>query len=111
VAPDRGRNHLDEHRFAGALVGRSDVARRHLVAAWANAAPFGQAPNELSRSIDNLFPQLEGRGVRERTISVRDARMISTVREIGPRPLERTSLEEWRQRSRETVRSREGRSR
>jgi hypothetical protein len=110
-APDRGRNLLDEHRFAGALEGRSDVARRHLVTAWANAAPYGQDPKELSRSIDELFPQLEGRGVRERTIAVRDARMISTVREIGARPLERATFDEWRQRSRETVRSREGCSR
>jgi hypothetical protein len=54
---------------------------------------------------------LDGRGVRERAIAVRDARMISTVREIGPRPLERSSLDEWRQRSREMSRSREGRSR
>ena len=110
-APARGRNVLDEHRFSGALEGRSDVARRHVLAAWANAAPFGQDPKELSRSIDDLFPQLDGRGVRERPIAVRDARMISTVRELGPRPLERASLVEWRQRSRDTVRSREGRSR
>jgi hypothetical protein len=110
VAPPHGRN-LDEHRFAGALEGRSDVARRHVITAWANAATFGQDPKELSRSVDDLFPQLDGRGVRERSIAVRDARMISTVREIGPRPLERASLDQWRQRSRETVRSREARSR
>jgi hypothetical protein len=111
VAPPRGRNVLDEHRFAGALEGRIDVARRHVVTAWANAATFGQDSQALSRSIDDLFPQLDGRGVRERAIAVRDARMISTVREIGPRPLERSSLDEWRQRSREMSRSREGRSR
>ena len=111
VAPPRGRNLLDEHRFAGGLEGRHDVARRHVLTAWANAAPYGQDPQELSRSIDDLFPQLDGRGVRERAIAVRDARMISTVREIGPRPLERSSLDEWRQRSREMSRSREGRSR
>jgi hypothetical protein len=109
-APPRGRN-LDEHRFAGALEGRNDVARRHVIAAWANAAPYGQDPKELSRSIDDLFPQLDGRGVRERVVSLRDARMMSIVREIGPRPLDRGSLNEWRQRSRDTVRSRDGRSR
>jgi hypothetical protein len=108
--PPRGR-HLEEHRFAGALEGRTDVARRHLLTAWANAAPYGQDPKELTRSIDALYPQLDGRGVREQTIPVRDARMIATVREMGPRPLERSSLEEWRQRSREMSRSREGRSR
>jgi TrwC relaxase len=107
----RDRNLLDEHRFAGALEGRSDVARRHLVTAWANAAPFGQDPRELARSINDLYPELTGRGVRERTIAVRDARMISNVREIGPRPLERVGFDEWRQRSRELVRSRDGRSR
>ncbi len=111
AAPPRGRNLLDEHRFAGALEGRSDVARRHVITAWANAAPYGQDPRELSRSIDDLFPQLLGRGVRERTTGVHDVRMISSVRECGPRPLERASLDEWRQRSREIVRSREGRSR
>lgn len=111
AAPSHRRDVLDEHRFAGALEGRSDVARRHVVTAWANAAPYGQDPKELSRSIDDLFPQLDGCGVRERAIAVRDARMISTVREIGPRPLERASLDQWRQRSRDAVRSREGRSR
>jgi hypothetical protein len=110
AAPPRGRT-LDEHRFAGALEGRPEVARRHVITAWANAVSYGQDPQELSRSIDELFPQLDGRGVRERAIAVRDARMISSVREIGPRPLDRASLEEWRQRSRDTVRSREGRSR
>jgi hypothetical protein len=110
VAPPRGRT-LDEHRFAGALEGRSDIARRHVVTAWANAAPYGQDPKQLTTSIDDLYPQLAGRGVRERTIGVREARMITTVREVGPRPLERSGLEEWRQRSRELARSREGRSR
>jgi hypothetical protein len=110
IAPS-GRDVLDEHRFAGALEGRYDVARRHVVAAWANAARFGQDPHEIARSIDEIYPDLQGRGVRERTIPVRDARMITNVREIGPRPLERGALEDWRQRSREMSRSREGRSR
>jgi hypothetical protein len=110
IAPPRGRT-LDEHRFAGALEGRSDIARRHVVTAWANAAPFGQDPMEVAKSINDLYPELSGRGVRERTIGVREARMIASVREVGPRPLERGALEEWRQRSRELPRSREGRSR
>jgi hypothetical protein len=111
IEPPPRSHHLEEHRFAGALEGRSDVARRHLVTAWANAAPYGQDPRELSRSIDTLYPELTGRGVREQTIPVREARMIATVRERGPRPLERASLDEWRQRSRDMSRSREGRSR
>jgi hypothetical protein len=111
VAPPPRGHHLEEHRFAGALEGRSDVARRHLVTAWANGAPYGQDPRELSRSIDDLYPELSGRGIRERVIPVREARMIAEVRERGPRPLERGSLEEWRQRSREISLSREGRSR
>jgi hypothetical protein len=111
IAPPPRGHHLEEHRFAGALEGRNDVARRHLVIAWANATPYGQDPKELSRSIDDLYPELSGRGVRERTISVREARMIADVRERGPRPLERNSLEEWRQRSREMSNSRAGRSR
>lgn len=110
-APAARRDVLDEHRFAGSLEGRYDVARRHLVSAWADAAGFGQDPKEIVRSIDEIYPDLQGLGVRERTIPVRDARMIANVREIGPRPLERGALEDWRQRSREMSRSREGRSR
>lgn len=102
---------LDEHRFAGALEGRHDVARRHVVAAWADAASFGQDPTTLARAVDDLYPDLRGRGgVYERTIAVRDARMITAVRANGPRPLERLQLEEWRERSLGNDRSR-GRSR
>jgi hypothetical protein len=111
-APENARYVLDEHRFAGALEGRVDVARRHLLAAWADAAAFGQDPRELSRSLDELYPKLQGRrGVYEPTIGVREARMMATVREVGPRPLERDQFNEWRQRSRERSRAGEGRSR
>ena len=103
---------LDEHAFAGALEGRTDVARRHVVEAWANAATFGQDPAQLTRSLGALYPALEGsRGVRETTIPVRDARMTLDVREHGPRPLDLRALDLWRQRSRELPRSRDGRSR
>jgi hypothetical protein len=108
----RDRDDLDEHRFAGALEGRVDVARRHLVAAWANAAPFGQDPRDLTRQLDEIYPTLRSRGgVYEPTIPVREARMMATVREHGPRPLERGQFDEWRDRSLETSRSRGGRSR
>lgn len=111
-APTGARDVLDEHRFSGALEGRYDVARRHVVAAWANAASFGQQPKEISRSIDELYPALRGRGgVYEPTIPLREARMIPHVREHGPRPLEHRQFDEWRVRSLENVRSREGRSR
>lgn len=110
-APDDPRA-LDEHRFAGALEGRYDVARRHVLAAWADAARFGQDPTELARGLDELYPDLRGgRGVRESTIPVREARMLSVVHELGPRPLEPERFHEWRQRSRERSRSVEGRSR
>ncbi len=103
---------LDEHRFAGAFEGRYDVARRHVVAAWADAASFGQDPTDLVRDLDELYPDLRrGRGVTESTIPVRDARMLSVVHELGPRPLEPERFHEWRQRSRERSRSIEGRSR
>lgn len=111
-APQNSRHLLDEHRFAGALEGRHDVARRHLLAAWADAASFGQDPRNISRAIDDLYPGLQGgRGVYEPTIGVHEARMIGSVRVIGPRPLDRSQFDDWRQRSREVVRSREGRSR
>jgi hypothetical protein len=110
-APARGAG-LDEHRFAGALEGRHDVTRRHVVAAWANAASFGQHPTDLTRAVDDLYPALRGRGgVYETTMPVRDARMIPTVRALGPRPLDRDQFDRWRERSLESERSRTGRSR
>jgi hypothetical protein len=55
---------------------------------------------------------LQGRGgVHERSIGLGEARMTGRVRELGPRPLERGDLDQWRQRSRDAGRSREGRSR
>lgn len=111
-APNDGRRVLDEHRFAGAFEGRHDVARRHLLAAWADAASYGQDPVHLTKAVDDLYPTLRGRqGVHEPTIAVHEARMIGPVRALGPRPLERSQFDDWRQRSREVVRSREGRSR
>jgi hypothetical protein len=108
----RERGVLDEHRFAGALEGRTDVARRHLVVAWANAAPFGQDPRDLTRQLDEIYPGLRSRGgVYEPTMPVREARMMATVREHGPRPLERRQFDEWRERSLEVSRSRGERSR
>ncbi len=110
-APERS-NVLDEHRFAGAFEGRLDVSRRHVVEAWANAASFGQDPKSLTRSVDDLYPALRGRGgVHEATIPLRDARMMPSVRTLGPRPLDHAQIERWRERSLVSDRSREGRSR
>lgn len=111
-APIRDRDVLDEHRFAGQLEGRHDVARRHVLAAWANATTFGQDPRTLTHAVDELYPTLLGRGgVHEPTIGVGEARMIGVLREHGPRPLERGEFEAWRQRSRDRGRSRDDRSR
>jgi hypothetical protein len=100
--PQRSREDLDEHAFASALEGRHDVARRHVVAAWANAASLGQSPRELTAAVDRLFPELrESRGVRETTVPVSRARMVAVVREHGPRPLHERELAEWAQRSRD----------
>jgi hypothetical protein len=112
VSPPTRSNVLDEHRFAGALEGRYDVSRRHVVEAWANAASFGQDPKMLARSVDDLYPALRGRGgVYETAIPLRDARMVPSIRTLGPRPLDRVQLEKWRERSLEPERSRAGRSR
>jgi hypothetical protein len=101
-APRRARGELDEHAFGSALEGHVDVTRRQLVAAWANAASFGQAPGELATTIDRLYPELrESRGVREATVSVSRARMIGAVRDRGPRPLQVAELSSWAQRDRE----------
>lgn len=110
--PSRHRSSLDEHAFAGALEGRHDVARRHVITAWSNAARFGQSSTAVTRAVDSLYPELAGaRGVREPSISVREARMTAQVRERGARPLEAPDLERWRQRSRDDPRSRSERSR
>lgn len=111
-APNHGRDVLDEHRFAGQLEGRHDVARRHVLAAWANATTFGQNPRTLTQAVNELYPTLLARGgVHEPTIGISEARMIGVLRDHGPRPLERSEFEAWRQRSRERVRSRDERSR
>lgn len=110
--PSRQRMTLDEHSFAGALEGRSGVARRHVIAAWSNATRFGQRADAVAGAVDSLYPTLAGaRGVHEPSISVREARMIARIRERGARPLETTDLERWRQRSRDEPRSRSERSR
>jgi hypothetical protein len=110
--PQRDRRTLDEHAFGGAFEGRLDVSRRHVVAAWSNAAPFGVASRDLAMSIDQLYPVLSGgRGVREPAIGVSEARMIAQVREHGPRPLGARELSQWHQRARDAARSRSGRSR
>jgi hypothetical protein len=107
LVPERERGRLDEHAFQAALEGRHGVARRHIVEAWANAATFGRDARSITTSVDDLYPALRGsRGVRETTLSLRDARMIAETRERGPRPLDAREIDEWRQRSR--VRSREG---
>ena len=98
---------LNEHAFAAAFEGRDLVARRHVVAAWANAAVFGADAASVSASVDHWYPELsDSRGVREGLIGVRAARMIAVTRERGARPLHVEDLERWRQRSRE--RSRDG---
>jgi hypothetical protein len=110
--PSRGRSTLDEHGFAGALEGHHDVARRHVITAWSNAARFGQSPAAVTRAVDSLYPELSGaRGVREPSISVRAARMTARVREQGARPLETPDFDRWRQRSRDESRDRSERSR
>jgi hypothetical protein len=110
--PSRDIHVLDEHTFASAFEGRSEVARRHVVASWANAATFGHNPTELLQGVDVLYPQLrDGRGIHESVTSVARARLVATVRELGPRPLDVNAFERWHQRSRERDRSREDRSR
>ena len=109
VRPVSGRSsgELDEHAFRAALEGRDLVGRRHVVEAWANAATFGRDATSVSASVDNWYPALrDSRGVREATLSVSEARMIGSTRERGPRPLDVSDVESWRQRSR--TRSREG---
>ncbi|MDE3065151.1 MAG: hypothetical protein KGJ36_05730, partial [Acidobacteriota bacterium] len=106
------RDTIDEHAFGAALEGVSAPARRHLVAAWADAAVYGQAARDAQQSLDDLYPELRGaRGVREPSLTLSDARMTGRVRERGARPLGRAELGLWSQRSRELEMSRSERSR
>ena len=110
-APDRTRA-LDEHTFAASFEGRFDVARRHVVAAWANASVYGVSARDLTAAVDSHYPDLSGaRGVHESTIGLREARMTALVREHGERRLARESGDEWRQRANPSLRSRSDRSR
>jgi len=103
----RSPGELDEHAFRAALEGRDVVARRHVVEAWANAATFGRDAASVSASVNHWYPALRGsRGVLEATLSVPEVRMIASIRERGPRPLDVRDIETWRQRSRS--RSRDG---
>jgi hypothetical protein len=112
TVPVRSRSHLDEHTFRAALDGRSTIARRHVVEAWANAAAFGLDATRVTASVDVLYPVLrDSRGVRETPLSLRDARMIAETRECGPRPLDARELASWRQRSRDRSIEVNGRSR
>ncbi len=102
VAAPRERRSLDEHAFAGALEGNDAPKRRHLVAAWANAATFGTRAEDLSSSLDALYPRLrDARGLRDASLGRPEARMTACVRERGPRPLARDELGAWLHRSRE----------
>jgi hypothetical protein len=111
--PVRSPNHLDEHAFGAAFEGRPGVARRHLVEAWANAATFGRPARDVTDGVDLLYPTMRAqhRGVREVTVSVREARMIAETRSRGPRPLDPREIETWFHRSRDISRERGGRSR
>ena len=105
--PTRDRALLDEHAFGAAFEGRWDVGRRHVIAAWADAAVFGTSLRDLDRSVDLLYPELlEGQGVRELLVSTSRARMVGAVRTRGPRPLADHQLSQWLSSSRERSRSR-----
>jgi len=108
-APEHSRDHLDEHTFQSSFEGRTLIARRDLVAAWADAATFGQRATDVVANVDRLYA-LPGdeRGVRETTVSLRDARMIAHTRLRGPRPLGVNELRAWQQR--DLTRSRDGRA-
>jgi hypothetical protein len=62
--------------------------------------------------VNALYPDLrDSRGVHEVSLNLREVRMTARTREHGPRPLEVTALDSWRQRSRERSREGVGRSR
>ena len=111
-APRRAHGVLAEHAFAASFEGLAHVTRRHLVRAWSDAATWGSGAADVTASVDRFYPGLTGaRGVREESISVRDARMVAATRERGPRPLREREVDEWRQRSRVISREGPGRSR
>ena len=99
--PRRDRHTIDEHRFAASFEGLTRVARSDIVAAWANAAPWGVAASEVERAVTLQYPELtDARGSREETISLTRARKHGAVREYGERTVDGRWGEEH-QRSRE----------
>ncbi len=112
AVPHRSSRHLDEHSFRASLEGRPTVSRRHVIEAWSNAATFGSGAHDVTSSVDLLYPSIgRARGVREESLSLRDARMIGETNVRGPRPLDVRELDAWRQRSRDRSREGVGRSR
>lgn len=104
-APRRGRDTIDEHRFAASFEGQSRVTRSDIVAAWANAAPWGLSAQTVDRAITLQYPELhDARGSREESISLSRARQIGAVRDHGERTLDgRWNDEYQRSRSREPI--------
>jgi conjugative relaxase-like TrwC/TraI family protein len=94
---------LNEHRFAGILAGSPDGAarRRDVVAAFATAAPGGADAVALDRLTDLWVPHPDGPeelGVAERAHPLRSlVPGPSHLRALGPRPLELSAHEVWRE--------------
>lgn len=89
VVPARSEE-LDEYRFAASL-GDGQVARRHLVRAWASACRFGQDPQAVLDSVSALAPRLVG-PARQAAVVVRDD---AGVRLLGSRPADPVALRKW----------------
>lgn len=82
-SPDRPNGRIDllnVHSFGAQLEGRREVARRHVVEAWANAVPGGLSEVEVRRTVDSTYPELGGTGVRESVLSVHRVRELARTR-------------------------------
>ena len=94
LARQRVGHHLDEHRLAGALSGRSPRAREAL-AAFCDAAGPGLDASVAARLLARSGREL-GRGVAEPALPERlFLASPKQQRTLGPRPLRERALERW----------------
>lgn len=102
VTAPRRTSHIMEHAFGAHLAPRHSISRRHIVAAFANAAMFGATAPEINDAVAHLYPEIEDhRGLSEPQVTRAYALQLEKVREFGPRPIRRGPGREWDQRSRE----------
>ena len=90
---DRSARHVDEHRAGALLYGRPLLAR-HVVESVAMAATAGISAEAIATVLAQSGSAL-GRGIAEVELSSNVVPTWRALKELGPRPTDRTQLTEW----------------